>query len=378
MSEAAGAPERGRSGTSPAHKIVQAALTILLLYLIFGVFLPNAIDYDAVVDALQEVDAAEVVLLVLFFLLIEGLKALEPALAIPALTYPQAVVSAEASTAISNVVPGPSGTATRFYIYRTWGLTSADFARGWLLTSLVNNGVILVMPAIALAAYATQGNLDRGVVILALIGLVVSIVGLVIVVLAARSEGFARRLGHIGGRLVTWARGIARRPGPKDFAEAAVGFRRETLDVLHRTGFKLVAVIVVKYFATAACLLVSLRAVGVPHDPLTVVGVFAAYSVVRLATVIEITPGGVGVVEVAYIAALTFVAGEGWDAQITAGVLLFRFVTYVAPIPVGAVCYVIWRRKTSWRREPSTAEEATPLAVVSALVDERIPPPAAG
>ena len=73
---------------------------------------------------------------------------------------------------------------------------------------------------------------------------------------------------------------------------------------------------------------------------------------VRLATVIEITPGGVGVVEVAYIAALTYVAGDGWDAEITAGVLLFRFVTYVAPIPVGAVCYVIWRRMTRWRREP--------------------------
>ena len=106
-------------------------------------------------------------LLLGFFVLIEGLKAAEPYLAIPLLTYPQAVVSAEASTAVSNVVPGPSGTAMRFYIYRTWGLTSADFARGWLLTSLINNGVILVMPAVALAAYATQGNLDRGVVILA-------------------------------------------------------------------------------------------------------------------------------------------------------------------------------------------------------------------
>jgi uncharacterized protein (TIRG00374 family) len=262
----------------------------------------------------------------------------------------------------------------RFYIYRTWGLTSADFARGWLLTSLINNGVILVMPAIALAAYATQGNLDRGIVVLALIGLVVSIAGLVVVLLAARSEDFARRLGHLCGRLVTWARGITRRPGPADFADAAVGFRRETLDVLRRTGLKLVVVIVLKDFATAACLLVSLRAVGVPHDPLTTLGVFAAYSVVRLATVIEITPGGVGVVEVAYIAALTYIAGDGWDAEITAGVLLFRFVTYVAPIPVGAVCYVIWRRRGSWRREPRHAEEATPLAVVSALVDERVPP----
>jgi hypothetical protein len=83
VTEAAGPPERGRSGTSPAQKIVQGALTLLLLYLIFGVFLPGAIDYSAVGDALREVIADEKLLLIGFIVLIEGLKAAEPWLAIP-------------------------------------------------------------------------------------------------------------------------------------------------------------------------------------------------------------------------------------------------------------------------------------------------------
>jgi len=36
-------------------------------------------------------------------------------------------------------------------------------------------------------------------------------------------------------------------------------------------------------------------------------------------------------------------------------VLIFRALTYVLPIPVGLVTYVIWQRKKSWRREPNTA-----------------------
>jgi uncharacterized membrane protein YbhN (UPF0104 family) len=46
----------------------------------------------------------------------------------------------------------------------------------------------------------------------------------------------------------------------------------------------------------------------------------------------------------------------GFDAsqkpEIVAAVLLFRLLTYGVQIPLGAFTYVIWRRKTSWRRQP--------------------------
>ena len=95
-----------------------------------------------------------------FFVLIEFLKGAEQAVAIKPLPVGKAVVASEASTAVSNVIPGPSGTAMRLVIYRSWGLTSSDFARGWLLTSVVNNAIILFMPSIALAIYAAQGDVS--------------------------------------------------------------------------------------------------------------------------------------------------------------------------------------------------------------------------
>ena len=84
-----------------------------------------------------------------------------------------------------------------------------------------------------------------------------------------------------------------------------------------------------------------------------VLGVFAF---VRLISALPITPGGVGLVELGYIAAL-FVAGRNsrdvpiglFRTQTAAAVLLFRTLTYGAQIPLGLVTYVVWRSKASWQ-----------------------------
>jgi uncharacterized protein (TIRG00374 family) len=363
---------RGRSRTSPAQRIVQAALTLLLLFLIFGVVLPQIADWGDVWDAITSITVGAALLLVALFVLIEVLKGAEQAVAIEPLSVPKAVVASEASTAVSNVIPGPSGTAMRLYIYRTWGLTSADFAKGWLLTSIVNNAIILFMPSIALAVYAAQGDVSGKLVALAVIGAVLSLACIGIAAGALRSEHFAAHVGAVCARFVTWARGIAHRPSDTDLAAVIVRFRAETIDTVRQTGLRLLFVILLKYLANAACLIVALRAVGVPRDPLTIAGAFAAYALVRLVTVVEITPGGVGVVEVAYTAALTYVTKDAYHAQIVAGVLLFRVVTYIAPIPAGAIAYVVWRTKRSWRVDVPP-DEPGDLAIVSALVDERPP-----
>ena len=358
-----------KGSTSPLQRVVQAALTLLLLFLIFGVVLPQIADWSDVWDAIQELSAVDVLVLIGFFVLIEFLKGAEQAVAIKPLPVGKAVVASEASTAVSNVIPGPSGTAMRLYIYRSWGLTSSDFARGWLLTSVVNNAIILFMPSIALAIYAVQGDVSGRLVGLAVVGAVLSIACIAIAWGAIRSEPFAERVGRISGRIVTWARGVVNRPSSTDFAALAVRFRAETIETVRGTGFLLLGVILLKYVANAATLIFALRAVGVPADALTIAGAFAAYSVVRLVTVVEITPGGVGVVEVAYTAALSYVTTGDYHAAIVAGVLLFRLVTYIAPIPAGAVCYVFWRRKRSWRAD-AIGEEEGDVAVVAAFVDE--------
>jgi hypothetical protein len=47
-------------------------------------------------------------------------------------------------------------------------------------------------------------------------------------------------------------------------------------------------------------------------------------------------------------------------------------VTYIAPIATGAIAYVVWRMKKSWRVDVPP-DEPGELELVSALVDERPP-----
>jgi uncharacterized protein (TIRG00374 family) len=83
------------------------------------------------------------------------------------------------------------------------------------------------------------------------------------------------------------------------------------------------------------------------------------FAFARLLTAIPLTPGGVGVVELALIVGLS--RGSGDDGQVVAAVLMFRLLTYVLPILIGGCTYVIWRRKRSWR------DSAPPLTATGTI-----------
>ena len=85
--------------------------------------------------------------------------------------------------------------------------------------------------------------------------------------------------------------------------------------------------------------------------------ILAVFAFTRLVTAIPLTPGGLGVVELALTSGL--VAAGGNCEEVVAAVLVYRFLTYVPPIPLGIISYVFWRRNTSRRREPQPALAVT-------------------
>jgi uncharacterized membrane protein YbhN (UPF0104 family) len=112
--------------------------------------------------------------------------------------------------------------------------------------------------------------------------------------------------------------------------------------------------------------------VGVAEEEVSWAQVLGVFALVRLISLFPITPGGVGLVELGYIGGL-YAAGkahadvplDAFKAQITAAVLVFRTLTFVLQIPLGALTYVIWQRKKSWRKPvPQEAgESAVPASV---------------
>jgi uncharacterized protein (TIRG00374 family) len=73
--------------------------------------------------------------------------------------------------------------------------------------------------------------------------------------------------------------------------------------------------------------------------------VLAVFAITRLITLVPITPGALGVAELSYVAGLTAIGVDGSAA--TAVVLLFRFLTWFLPIPLGALSWLLFRRSTA-------------------------------
>jgi putative heme transporter len=310
---------------------------------------------------------------VALLLLSQVLIGAQLATTVPGLGLARGMVAVESASAASNVVPGPSGTATRLAVLRSWGFYTEDFARSWLFTSTLTNLTVLVMPALAVVVVAIDNDVPWQVLALAAVGLVACVVAAVVVVQVVRSERFAGRVGILWGRIVRWAAGATRRrPSDRDFEEATLRFRDDLRTSWRALGTKVTLAVVGTYVTTGAIFALSLRATGLSREELSIGAIAVVYTIVRLLTIVNFTPGGVGVTEALYTAALLAATDGAYESEIVAGVFLFRGLTYVGPILLGAVALLIWRFRRSWRAHPPP--EPVGAAAVGAVLADREPP----
>jgi uncharacterized membrane protein YbhN (UPF0104 family) len=101
----------------------------------------------------------------------------------------------------------------------------------------------------------------------------------------------------------------------------------------------------------------SLWAVGVSSDVLPPSAVLTAMAAVALLALIPITPGAIGVSEVAYLGLLSAVAGDAMTGPITAAIVIFRAAQWLVPIPLGWILLVIMRG-SHWREIEAKSEVA--------------------
>jgi uncharacterized protein (TIRG00374 family) len=335
---------------SPSQILARGALVVCLLALIFGVLIPQFASYEEIWDAITSLTPLDLLLMIVLTLLIEFLKGLGPSLLIDRLTPTHAFLAQEAAAVVSNTIPGPSGTVSKYRTYTRYGVDAVDFTRGTAMNGAWNNVIVLVLPTIAIILLSFQDDVPGRVWAIALLALAISVVAIVVGVAVVRSERFARWFGRTTGRLVNWARGVVHRPPTDAMGEAVVRFRFDVLATARQCGFRLTAILTAKEFTTYLALLVSLRSLDVSRGDLTAVEVFASYCLVRLLTIIELTPGNVGIAETLYMATLTWAAPNTSKHLIAAAVFVFRMFTYLGPIVFGAGCW-LWLRRY-FRRHP--------------------------
>jgi uncharacterized protein (TIRG00374 family) len=143
------------------------------------------------------------------------------------------------------------------------------------------------------------------------------------------------------------------RPNQADVSGWLLRARKELIALVRRRGAAMTVASLVSHLSLYAVLLTAIRCVGVSQDQLGWEKVLAGFAFVRLLSALPVTPGGFGVVELGYVAYLTAGANH-LSADVTAAVLLFRAITFLFPVVLGAVAWAVFTTQTSWRRPPDT------------------------
>ncbi len=346
-SEQSGGVRGGRRG-------LRALISLVVVVGVFAGVLPRVADLSEVWAAMRAMTGTEVATLVVLALWNLVSYWLVQLSALPGLGLWRAGMASQSATALANTLPAGAavGLGINYAMYASWGFPRSMITRSLLLSGLWNNFVKVGMPLVALALLALQGDASVALLVAALVGVGLLVVALGTFGLMLRSERLARRVGTVLATLVSRLRRLASRGPVSGWADAAARFRADTVGLLRDRWGALTLTTLISHLTLYLLLLVVLRHVGVSDDEVGWAEVLGAFAFVRLISALPITPGGLGVVELGLVAALV-VAGGAREA-VVAGVLVYRVLTYLVPIPIGLVTYLAWTRR-SRSRPPGAA-----------------------
>jgi hypothetical protein len=179
---------------------------------------------------------------------------------------------------------------------------------------------------------------------------------------------------------------LARRQAPSRIARSLADFRDRAAGLLAARGRRITVATVASNLILWLVLLACLRGTGLSQAQVPWQTSLAAFAFVRLLTVLPITPGGLGITELGLVGILAASAGPWASAQVTAAVLLYRALTYLPPIPLGAATWLVWRHAPALiHPTPATTAPASlrrrahngrqPHRAPAAMTTFRQPPP---
>lgn len=335
-----------RAPRRPAgRRILGTAVALAVVIAVFAVLLPRIADYGDVWGVMSGLSTRELAALAAATIINLATYAPPWMAALPGLGYRQASVLTQTSTALSIAVPGGDavGLAASYAMLRSWRYRTAAIAVAVLVTAAWNQIVNVTLPMLALVLLLLTGGSSPLLLTAGLIGMGVVVALTIALVLALRGDRQARWLGDHAQRVVNALLCVVRRQRREGWGDAAVGFRHETVGLLARRWHVITLAAFAGHLAVFGVLMVTLRATGVGADQVSWVEAMAAWGLIRLLTAVPVTPAGVGIVELGLSSALVgFGAG---NANAVAAVLLYRVLTVLPTLALGAVFGLTWRRQ---------------------------------
>lgn len=343
-------------------RIRQCAVLLVALVLVSAVIFQRQTIAQAL-NEIGELSAATVVVLLLLGVLDRASRAEVIRSLLPELTLTRSEMISDVGAAASKGIPagGPLATVLRWQLARERCVPGTRF-----IVMLVASGVATAFVSWGYPLVATVVDMagrDSDLADLAIVSVCAVVLGgaalfwlLMLrserahLFVIARSEWVVARWPAVLGDVdpVASDRDLAARvvdeirDGLRTIAGRPVGLLLRTL-VVQGTG--------------AVILWVALRGLGV-GDELEVAEFARVYFVAHILGSLAPTPGGLGVIEAGVTGALV---AAGVDTELAlAGVLIYRFLTYVMPIILGTAWYVWWRCQRSAGRPQEVGVSSVP------------------
>ena len=347
--EQAADPASAAAPPSRRAALMRSGLIVGVLVVVFGLVIPQFVDYGDVVAAFQDLTLDQ-------FLVMTGLGALAWIVSglifsalIEGLSWIRGTMSWLILAGIGASVPfGPWNMGVLWVVVRGWGIGNAAATSGIALYGVINILSRMFLPLFGIVALAVAGDLSSATNAgtawtIAIVSAVAFVVVTSLIVAIVRSERIADWFGRTGQRVAEAVMRRLKRGGTPNVAGAIHRFRDQLGLVIRRRGVAALSIAVLSQFAWAGVLLVALRVCGVPDRALSGAEIFGVYALVMCVTIIPLSPGGAGVSEILFISAFTTIAGTGYEAAVTAGVFLYRMYFWFVPIPLAWILMKVAR-----------------------------------
>jgi putative heme transporter len=376
-----GSPDRGTTQPAiarprPGRKIFRAAVSAALVAAIFGFALPRFASYRSVWASMSAMTWPQALLLGAAAAASMASTWLMICSVLPSIRLREAAVVNLGSSAVANTLPagGALAMGVSWAMLSSWGISTADYVLYTLVSGIWNVLARLGLPVPALLVLMTVSRPGADLIAAAAAGLALLAIAVAGLGLLLRSESFALRAGRTMQRTAAVAFRLARRQLPPNLAGWPCSFRGRAAALIAARGWPITAATAASNLTLWLVLLACLRGTGLSQAQVPWQTSLAAFAFVRLLTVLPVTPGGLGITELGLVSILAAGAGHRASAQVTAAVLLYRAVTYLAPIPLGALACLSWRHAPALTRSsPHNARRQAIASITTPASRWRIP-----
>jgi uncharacterized membrane protein YbhN (UPF0104 family) len=324
-------------------KFVGVLVVLALLYYSLFVLLPSELDWATVWADLQALTAWEIAALVASGLLAILALGWTSKASLPGLSLYQGTESSATSQLSAFVFPPPADMAIRFAMYRTYGFSDEQSAVAVLIAMVARYAMVVVMPLIGMALVLIAG-LGTWSALWWFLGIGLAFAFLLWLILrVVHSDAAAHRVGawlqRVASRVIRWFH----RTPPDDLEDSVVDFGRRTRSTVDRNGRSLVISNVGWGLSNALVMLLCLRFSSVSSATVPLAAVVLTAGLIMAINMLPIP--GKDALAVSWIAAVLGLTSSTDISNLGTAMLLYRLVTWILPMPVGGVFFLLWRSR---------------------------------